>query len=315
MHLLSARKGRLPGLDEQPLHSSGALMIKSPLLKLWKHLLFKYVNCSLNIDASCPVQLHYTSESPEIHSLVCKSHVKLYLFAIKSLLRYTTNVKVIVHDDGSLTDANTRMIERHIEGVRIVHQQDADQQVDAYLRKYPHSLRYRKQLRNAKQLFDYALLAEGDKLIGLNSDVLFLKPPVEIYEWMQTNNSVLYAYERDPRGPNQIARLLGDVAFVPNVNIGLLCYPRSALQLDIVEDCLAQVSQFDWWTGQMIFAILLANTTYPVRALSPDAYGCGGAIADPNMVFKHYFMSHGMRREYIQDLQAVARQLAALADC
>lgn len=283
-------------------------MRKFGLFKLWKRCLFRLTDHLVGTDDIPPQRLTFAAESPEIHSLVCKAHLKLYLCAIKSFIRYENRVKVVVHDDGTLSDDDVTLIRRHIEGVRVISKAEADSQVEPLLRNHPHCLRYRRAFVNAKQLFDYSLMCNSPQLIGLDSDVLFLKDPISIRRWIKSGDAILYGYESDPLGANQIEKTLGDVPFVRNVNIGLLCYFKDVLELDLVEDCLARLTSFDWWTGQMVFPVLLAHNARQVEALDPREYTCEEQD-DPNMTFKHYCISYGMRRQYIFDMLRFTRQM------
>lgn len=283
-------------------------MRRSALFKLWKRGLLKLTDSLVGAEDISPQRLVFVAESPEIHSLVCKAHLKLYLFAIKSFVRYENRVKVVVHSDGTLSDDDVTLLRRHIEGVLVIRKEEADDQVEVLLRNHPHCLRYRKAFVNARQLFDFSLMCDSSKLIGLDSDVLFLRDPISLRQWIQDGEAILYGYESDPWGADRIKKELGDISFVPNVNIGLLCYFKDVLELDLVEDCLARLTSFDWWTGQMLLPVLLARNKRRVMALDPTAYTCEKQ-GDPNMTFKHYCISYGIRREYIFDMLRLTRQM------
>jgi hypothetical protein len=284
-------------------------MQKSALFRLWKRWLTKIGDLVVGVEDLAPVRPEPTPGCAEVHSLVCHAHLKLYLFAVKSLLRYERAVRVVVHDDGSLTEDDLALLARHVEGVTVIRREEADRRVAERLRDYPHCRRYRDSFVNAKQIFDYALLSGSRRLIGLDSDVLFLKPPRQVVEWLRGGEEILFGYETQPWGSDQIEKRIGrDIAFVPHVNIGFLCYFGDVLDLDVVEECLSRCESFDWWTGQMLFPILLARSRYEARPLDPRAYTCE-KHDDPDAVFKHYCVSGGLRREYIMDMRRLVSHM------
>src|SRR5690242_19717491 len=62
----------------------------------------------------------------EVHTLTCHKHVFMYITAIKSLLRFVSDLAVVAHDDGSLTTADIATIEHHIPGSKVIRRSDAD---------------------------------------------------------------------------------------------------------------------------------------------------------------------------------------------
>lgn len=253
-----------------------------------------------------------TNRAIEVHSLVCHRHVDLYRVAITSLLRHAEHLVPVVHDDGSLTRRDTRWLRQDIGRITVIDAATADAALESVLGDYPNCARYRRMLPNAKQVFDFALIGSGPRLMALDSDTLFFDAPTEILTWLSEGGRILHAHEYGPRGPDEIPLVLRDTRFVRDVNIGLLCYPRTLLELDRVEECLAELPSFNWWTGQLLFAVLLADAHDPVNALPPAAYVCGGATPDANVVFRHYFTSHGMTAQYEHDLRTFARRLGVL---
>ena len=122
---------------------------------------------------------------PEIHSLVCHRHAYNYILAIKSFLRFYNDVTVIVHDDGSLTKKDKDTIKKHIRNINIIDRGYADVKINKILDQYPNCRRYRDAFVNALQLFDYMLLCESNKIVSLDSDILFFKKPDTLIDWLR----------------------------------------------------------------------------------------------------------------------------------
>src|ERR1019366_346638 len=131
------------------------------------------------VDSTRPLRCNPASQT-EIHTLTCHKHVFMYITAIKSFLRFVSDVAVVVHDDGSLTPEDITTIERHIDGIKVIRRPDADEVMGRLLAAYPKTARYRSEVINSLELTDHALLASRERLIITNSDTLFLQRPDEV---------------------------------------------------------------------------------------------------------------------------------------
>ena len=120
--------------------------------------------------------------STAIHSAVPHRYLNAYLFAIKSFLRYYSDVAVMVHDDGSLLPADYQLIKDHIPGVEIISRQLADQ---TFAEQYPDPFlaKVRSSYTSYLKLFDPTLFSKGKKIVILDTDTLFLKKPEAIIDW------------------------------------------------------------------------------------------------------------------------------------
>jgi hypothetical protein len=138
-----------------------------------------------------------------VHSAVPHRYLYAYLVAIKSLLRFHRNLAVLVHDDGSLLDADCALIEEHIPGVEIVRRADADRHFrdvvgDDFL------ARVRGSYTSYLKLFDPTLYAGGRRIVILDTDTLFLKRPDAIIDWAERGGPPWY--HCSPRGAWTVRR-------------------------------------------------------------------------------------------------------------
>src|SRR5665647_2855179 len=190
---------------------------------------------------------------PEIHSVICHRHTYNYILAIKSLLRFYTDVTVIVHDDGSLTKKDKDTIRKHIKNINIIDRDYADVKINKILECYPNCRRYRVEFENALQLFDFALLCKSNKIVSLDSDILFFKKPNTLIDWLRDGNEIIHFWEPEPLGTREfLAKLNLDDCFA-GVNIGLLCFFKDAMNLDLIEQLLSKTEIFGWQTGQCVY--------------------------------------------------------------
>ena len=247
---------------------------------------------------------------PEIHSLVCHRHTYNYVLAIKSLLRFYDDVTVVVHDDGSLTKKDKRTITRHIENINIIDRDYADEKIGEIFDHYPNCRRYRDTYVNALQLFDYMLLCESDKIVSLDSDILFFKKPDTLIDWLRDGKKIVHFWEEEPLGTRDFcAKYNLDDCFAP-VNIGLMCYFKATMNLDLLEQILSNVKIFDWCTGQQIYTVLLKQIEKgELSFFEPAKYQDSNRFSD-GQIARHYWSSTGTPGIYLSDCNQIVRELS-----
>jgi hypothetical protein len=173
----------------------------------------------------------------EVHTLTCSSHVKEYLFSIKSFLRFFSEVAVVVHDDGTLTEDDKDLILNHVGGAKIIPSKHADDKMSSLLEKYPSCKQYRSLRVVARQLLDFNSLSCGEKVISLDSDTLFVNQPTELIDWICGSGEIIKcSHETVPSDRNKL-----------EVNLGLYAYQKEVASLQLLEDTLKDISIFDWW--------------------------------------------------------------------
>lgn len=227
----------------------------------------------------------------EVHSLVCSKHVYGYLLAIVSFLKYYNDVSVVVHDDGTLSEDDKKLILNCVNGARIISKEEADNVVNPLLQNHPECKRYRDEFVNAKQLFDFAFLSRGKKIIALDSDTLFLKGPTELIDWIKNpKNIIRYNYEESLEGQITFRKSFG-IEINLDLNIGFLCFFENLINLNSIERILKGVANFDWYTGQNIFSVLITGSNYLYDPFDKKDYQCLPSFKESDPVFRHYFNS------------------------
>jgi hypothetical protein len=197
------------------------------------------------------------SAPAEIHTLVCSRHLSMYVMAVKSLLRFGADFSVVVHDDGSLTAADRSKLETHIEGIRVVSKDEADRELAVLLKDHPCSLRFRRENVVAMQLFDLAHYARTKRILSLDSDTLFLQRPQELIDWAAGSRpEILHLHETCPYSQKEFLTKLG-CPYPPNFCMGLAAFPKSLVDLDLIERTLARAGTFDWFSSQNVFPVLI----------------------------------------------------------
>jgi hypothetical protein len=248
-----------------------------------------------------------------IHTVTARHHLSMYLTAIKSLLRYHQDVAVVVHDDGSLGTEGQALVERHVPGATFIRRASADEQMSTLLSRYPHCRQLRESVVNSFELFDNLLMGTSERIVNLNSDVLFLERPSELIAWLNNSAdaSIQGVFEAKPAGQAEFLRRNAS-GFSPTVTTALCCMPRGVCDLEFVEEVLAE-SALDWFTAQNVYPLLFERCAlrHPMSFFAPNTYQASG-IFESGAVFRHYWTSTG-KFTHIQELdcQRVLRQLSA----
>ena len=237
------------------------------------------------------------SAGVELHTLTSHRHVCMYMTAIKSLLRFYRDIAIVTHDDGTLTNTDKVRLRDHIEGIRIIEKNVADDEMTRQLADFPHCKMLRDRIVNAMELFDNILLANTDRIIMMNSDVLFFEAPKVLIDWIEGDGSTIEGVcEMEPA--NQAAFLRANHSrFVPNVTTALTCFYKHIHDLPFVENVLSHTRP-DWFTAQNMFPLLYEKVqgTHETRFFDEHAYQTSGKFPD-DPVFRHYWTSSGFFTE------------------
>jgi hypothetical protein len=238
----------------------------------------------------------------EVHTLTAHHHLLMYLTAIKSLLRFYDDVAVVVHDDGSLNADDAASLREHVGGIRIIERADADATMRSHLAARPHSQRLR----------DNILLARTERLVNLNSDVLFLSEPNELVDWLaKDDRSIAGVYEETPAKQKDFLAVYA-CPFPPHVTTALACLPRDIYDASFLEEILSRADA-DWFTAQNVYPLLYHHQgdRHAVRFFDKDRYQSSGVFGE-GAVFRHYWTSTGWFNELqARDSERVLADLGA----
>ncbi len=120
-------------------------------------------------------------------TIICHKHLNMYILAVKSFLRFYNNVRVVVADDGTLTEKDCRILRKHIKDITIYKRDWLDKTINEKV-KSSFLKELRKIYLSELKIIDVNLLCQKRKML-IDSDVLFLKRPDEIIEWCNNSES------------------------------------------------------------------------------------------------------------------------------
>jgi hypothetical protein len=257
----------------------------------------------------------------EVHQLLGHRHIGMGTWSLKSLLRASeAPIGVVVHDDGSLSDEDLTFLARHIPGSRVIRRADADAQMREMLADLPacSSFRFgnvpvtnhRGQSYNmfimALILFDIPLLADCDKVMILDADVLFFRRPDLIVDWVveEDNVSSLYSVEGFRPIKQSDGTFRYDHKVARTLNSGLICMTKSQVyDLDQIEGWVGANPDLMYTSPvfeQLCYSYLIKPHPKSVE-LDPALYGFN--YTTPDSVATHF----GMKRGFYENLHRAER--------
>lgn len=207
-------------------------------------------------------------------SLVCHRDTNICILAIKSLLRFYSDIQIIIQDDGSLRKQDVENFKHHIPGIKILYRSDADNQLKE-LGLDEELLQMRNQDVSFLKLIDVNALFKGRRIVA-DSDILFLKKPTEIIDWIQSDQEKPF-YHKMPYANgifqthlDAINRQLGTNIVELDYCSGLIGFNESIPinKISHVTTILKQISKV-WGLEQSIYALLLKEQSI---MLDPKLY-------------------------------------------
>ncbi len=152
---------------------------------------------------------------------------------------------VVIHDDGTLpADART-VFQKLFHTARVIPRGEADASLRRVLHAFPFCADYRALSPRALKLFDTVHFATSNRLIVLDSDVLFFKEPREILDWTAAEKGECWFNEgaaEEAVISSTEAREEFGVRLWQRVNSGICLLEKSAIDLDFCDRALAETS-------------------------------------------------------------------------
>jgi len=209
-----------------------------------------------------PLECNPQAET-QIHSLICHPHLNLYLAAIKSFLRYYTDVSVVVHDDGSLTISDIESLKKHIGGVKIFTKAESNKLATLKLSLYLKNMR--KIFSLNQKLIDIIFLGKNKKIIIMDCDIFFVKRPDEAIDWIRDDKLHSF-YIAEPKCNEK--KFVNKMIMHPNINTGFIGF-RNDVTVGELEDSLKSLERNEpfniYFLEQCVYsAILKKRKPYPL---------------------------------------------------
>jgi hypothetical protein len=241
----------------------------------------------------------------EIHIVTCKNHLLNAIWCLKTFYYYSgLRPKLVIHDDGSLGEKDIKELLKHFVNCRIIKRKDADKELNQFLSNYKYTQKARsyKTFFCCLKFFDAFYYAEAEKILVLDSDILFFKKPSEMIEYIKEdkpffNSDYQNAYARPAR---ELSAIMG-MDILPKVNAGLTFLRKEWCinNLDFMENYFEKAQNFrkglnDNRHEQTLSAFLLSK--YKAIRLNENYQISAKPIT--GQTISHHFCTDGSRKNF-----------------
>lgn len=211
-----------------------------------------------------------------LHLLTSRADWRMALWMIASL-HETTRLQwsVVLHEDGSLDDVALAAIARVLPDARIVRRDAADARMQALLANFPRCADYRRRMPHGLKAFDIPLMADADRFVMIDPDVLFFARPGKLLDWVFSPEDRSCWFNQDFQEPSPIS------VEVAHAELGIRLWPRvnSGLCL-LVRESITDTAAMESWLERD--ELQNPDTQWRVEqtllALSASRTDCGGLL-------------------------------------
>ncbi len=231
------------------------------------------------ITKTAKITTNPSSESV-IYCAIGNNASRQYLAAIKSFLRFYNDVRVVVQSDGTLTEKYENEIRSHLPGVEIYSQDDMFECIDNFVSPELADL-----LPNRDDYFKHTSVKivylkflnvifrlNGSKVVIIDSDILFLRNPEFIVNWLKSE----YTHDFYGEGSNARSADFHNMGFefksldVANFSSGTIGIGGHVAQEELVR-IFKKIRDYDsslfysWEIEQALWSIIMATRKNPVN--------------------------------------------------
>jgi GR25 family glycosyltransferase involved in LPS biosynthesis len=216
----------------------------------------------------------------EIHILICNKDFNMGMESIDSLLKYDEfkYIPIYYHDDGTLTNEQKQILKfKNLNLIGL----DTFNSIESLIKKYEFCNKYRCMNKpysfwHKIKLFDYFLLSKTKRILGLDTDILFMNKPNDMLRLIRTRKSFYMPDCSSSYCFNGVANTHLD-GVLYNVNTGIIYIDNeNDYRIDLIEEGLKQIiindaNYFPSWIEQSAFAYMFSKlNTY--SALDGNKY-------------------------------------------
>ena len=246
----------------------------------------------------------------EIHVLTSADDYLNLMWALKSFYRYSgRQYALAIHDDGTLTDDIRATLHAHFPDARLINHAEAKERARERLKDHPRCLEFRLTNHLSPKLFDFPAYLQSERMLLLDSDVLFFREPTELLARVENPNYRLNSVNRDVSDAAtvsaQVVRERCGVELMPRFNSGLGLIFGASLDLDWIEEFLGlpNILGHFWRIEQTLYA--LCSSRWGCELLLP-AYDVRLEAGVRDLPVRHYVgaIRHLMYGEGLKQLVA-----------
>lgn len=191
-----------------------------------------------------PPVVETTDRTCEIHVLTHAGDWLNLLWCLKSFyFASRRKYSLCIHEDGSLGEDQLAELRHHFPDARVISRAEADRRMHNVLSGKSHASAFRTINPLALKVFDFAGYLESERMLLLDSDILFFEEPSELLHRIEDPGYRRNTLNRDWRcgytlPPPALERATG-VSCPEGINSGLGLLHRGIVDSDQCEDYLA----------------------------------------------------------------------------
>jgi hypothetical protein len=231
-----------------------------------------------------------TDDACEIHVLTSRGDWLNLLWTLHSFFRASgRHYALCIHDDGTLGDAAAERLQAAFPNARLILRRESDRRLDQVLAPYPRCRELRAANQLALKIFDFAAFLQSDRMMLLDSDILFFAEPTALLAALEDpahrhntlNQDWRYGYSIDHE------QVPLDFSLPPLINSGLGLIHRASIRYDWLEEFLALpgILSHPHRIEQTLFALCCARFGF---TMLPSEYDVHDGPARPAIPCRHY---------------------------
>ncbi|NJN73114.1 MAG: hypothetical protein HC799_10075 [Limnothrix sp. RL_2_0] len=184
------------------------------------------------------------SDCVEVHMLTSSGDLLNALWSLKTFYCYSQkDYSLCIHDDGTFEDKDVELFEYHFPDARIIRRNFANTATSEKLQGFPLLSKWRSENPFALKAVDFATFSDCEKIVSLDSDILFFHNPDILIERIDSVKYRLNTLNKDWRygySP-ELEDLQAHVGFdvIPLINSGLGLIHRRSIVYEQLEQYLS----------------------------------------------------------------------------
>jgi hypothetical protein len=261
-----------------------------------------------------PVAIPGKDQDFSVHILLCNRDFEMSICALRSFVHYCgRSFEFVIHEDGTLTQHQKEYLRKNFPKSEII---DYDRSLNLARDTFgENSEIYKMRKRGVLmlKLLDIKLFSKKQKIIVLDSDILFFKKPVELLD-AATRFDVPSLFNKDVlpslMAPKEVLEGICSQKIPERINSGLSVVYRDAIDFELIEKWLKELNdrKVDFIMHrieQSLITMLCVNHKNGIDYL-PEAYDVSFDKNVDQSVCKHYvgIIRHGFELEgltYLED--------------
>lgn len=223
---------------------------------------------------------------------------------------------LLICSDGTLGERHARELGKVFPDARLIDRSTSDRLVAEQLARYPNCTKFRSVQPYARKIIDLPILCGSPFILMLDSDVLFLRRPVELIRYLTPGHCSRFVFQRDYQDAYfaSTADIKGrfGVDITPRINVGIVFADVSDFNFSKIDKWLgADGLANHGWAEQTLWAMYAGQEH---TAFLGEGYDVTTEVhIGPATVAKHYI---GPIRDflYMEGIPYLSRRLEQSVD-